>query len=69
MDGKERLAVCQARLESKGVRDVKFFFGKTSETPLSEAAEKAATLLETVLAGKSTPMSPIGDARAMKSPA
>jgi hypothetical protein len=66
MNEKARLENCQAALKKTGVRDVKFFLGKTSEKPVSEVASAVATVLEVVNASKHTPMNPIGDRKEMK---
>jgi hypothetical protein len=66
MNEKTRLQNCETALKAKGVRDVKFFLGKTSEKPVSEVASAVATVLEAVQTSKHTPMKPIGDHKEMK---
>ncbi len=61
MSVEERLGNCQAALQERGVKDVKFFFGSLSEKPLTKLAAEAADALEAVLAGKAKKAPPLGD--------
>jgi hypothetical protein len=61
MSAQEDLKNIQEELKKRGVTDVKFLFGKTSEKPASQVAAIATKFLRFVLSGKRTPMKPIGD--------
>lgn len=62
MSGYERLKVIQARLEARGVKDVKFAWGRGAhEIPLSQAANEVADALEAYLDGRFRPLPPFND--------
>ena len=58
----EQLRGYQKALKKKGAKDVKFFFGKTSEKPKSQVMLAAAEVLRYILEGKHTAMRSFGDA-------
>lgn len=56
---KQRLDALSAKLVEKGYVDVKFHADYTAG--FDKVAEDAITVLEAVLAGRTTPMPPLGD--------
>lgn len=61
MSAEVRLGKCQAALEKRGVRDVKFMFGVVSEKPLSQLASDVAEALEAVNGGNYKSLPSLGD--------
>jgi hypothetical protein len=66
MNAKERIDKCQDRLLIEGVRDVKFYFNHSSETPLSQVVSDAAHVLESVLDKKCKKADLIDDSYGLK---
>jgi hypothetical protein len=54
MSAKERLQILQAKLQERGVQDVKFFFSKTNRQPLSQVETDVAKALEAYIDGRFT---------------
>lgn len=64
MNTSERLSSVRTALESKGVRDVKFYFERGSLSTLapSEVAAKVADFMECYVAGNGIVINSVGDA-------
>jgi hypothetical protein len=61
MSAKERLQAVQARLQERGVHDVKFCFAKgVSENPADDVMAKVAVFMEAYENGKRVPLTKIG---------
>lgn len=66
MGAKERLQAVQSALESRGVRDVKFFFKLgLAETPKSDVCNGVADFMDAYLNGRFKRVQKIGDAVAV----
>lgn len=61
-----RLAQLQDTLTARGYKDVKFFFGAISETPVSKLATDVADALDAVVNNLATRESALGDSRRAK---
>jgi hypothetical protein len=61
MGAEKRLEKCQAALQERGVRDVKFFFGVVSEKGLSQLSTDVADALEAVVRAEYEPFGSLGD--------
>lgn len=66
MNADVRLEHCQAALEKRGVRDVKFFFGALSEKPLTQLGSDVADALDAVNQGNFVDLPLIGDSVRLK---
>ncbi|MDQ7314012.1 hypothetical protein O0I63_01565 [Stenotrophomonas sp. Sm8] len=60
MNASDRLHALQARLQERGVVDVKFFFSKDGATP-TKVANDAVNVLEAMLSGRTLPFNGVGD--------
>lgn len=57
----KRLEQLQAVLTERGYKDVKFFFGAISETPVSQLAADVADALDAVVQGQAIAQVGLGD--------
>jgi len=66
MNSNVKLQACQKALLAQKVKDVKFFFNTTSETPVSQFESDAADVLDAMLNGKYKPAKRFGDSYGLK---
>lgn len=63
MTARQRLDAIQEKLVAQGVTDIKFFWARNSEKPLSQVCSDVADVLEATLNGNCKSAVPFGDSQ------